>query len=59
MAESVIMQMTGHNTREMFDRYNTIDVDDAKDAIERFKGYLNRNASANVTQNVTQETEKG
>ena len=43
------MQITGHNTREMFDRYNTIDADDAKNAMERFEGYLDRNGSANVT----------
>jgi hypothetical protein len=59
VAESVIMQMTGHNTREMFDRYNTIDADDAKDAVAMFEGYLNRNGSASVTPNVTQEAKKG
>jgi integrase len=26
--ESVIMEITGHSTREMFDRYNTVDHDD-------------------------------
>jgi len=46
--ESVIMKITGHSTREMFDRYNTIDADDAKDAIERFSGYLNTNVAQNV-----------
>jgi integrase len=59
VAESVIMDITGHSTREMFDRYNTIDADDAKDAMERFKGYLDRSGSANVTQTVTQEAKKG
>ena len=24
---SIIMKLTGHNTREIFDRYNTIDAD--------------------------------
>ncbi len=57
--ESVIMQITGHNTREMYDRYNTIDADDAKNAMERFEGYLDRNGSANVTQSVIQETKRG
>ena len=28
VAESVIMQITGHSTREMFDRYNRIDEED-------------------------------
>ena len=52
--ESVIMKITGHSTREMFDRYNTVDADDAKDAIERFSGYLNKS----VAQNVAQEAKK-
>jgi len=34
--ESVIMKITGHSTWEMFDRYNTVDADDAKLAAERF-----------------------
>jgi integrase len=28
VAESVIMAITGHSTREMFDRYNRVDLDD-------------------------------
>lgn len=28
VSESVIMKITGHSTREMFDRYNKIDLDD-------------------------------
>lgn len=32
--ESVIMALTGHSTRSMFDRYNTIDEDDLRDAIK-------------------------
>ncbi len=59
VAESVIKQITGHNSREMFDRYNTIDADDARNAMERFEGYLDRNGSASVTQSVTQKAEKG
>ena len=31
--ESVIMAITGHSTREMFDRYNTVDEQDAKKAM--------------------------
>jgi len=55
VAESVIKEITGHSTREMFDRYNTIDADGAKNAMERFEGYLDRYSSPNVTQNVSQE----
>ena len=54
VAESVIMKITGHSTREMFDRYNTIDADDAKSAMELFSGYLNKS----VPQNVPQEAKK-
>jgi DNA polymerase III delta prime subunit len=38
--ESVIMQVTGHSTREMFDRYHTIDTEDARRAINQLQGYL-------------------
>jgi integrase len=35
--ESVIMKITGHSTRSMFDRYNTIDEGDLREAIDRMK----------------------
>jgi integrase len=38
--ESVIMVITGHSTREMFDRYNTIDEEDTRQAIDQLHGYL-------------------
>jgi integrase len=53
--ESVIMEITGHSTREMFDRYNTVDHDDKRQAIEKYRGFLN--TTPDVTPNVTQ-TEK-
>lgn len=40
VAESVIMKITGHSTREMFDRHNTIDEVDIRQAIGRLQGYL-------------------
>jgi len=49
---------TGHSTREMFDRYNTIDMDDRKQAINRFQAFL-RNGFASVYQNVYQEPVSG
>ncbi len=52
--ESVIMEITGHSTRQMFDRYNTIDEDDTRAAVEQFQGYL-----ANVDQTVDQNRKTG
>ncbi len=40
VAESVIMEITGHSTREMFDRYNTIDHDDRRQAVDRMSTFL-------------------
>ena len=40
VAESVIMAITGHSTRDMFDRYNTVDAEDARKAMEQLQGYL-------------------
>ena len=53
--ESVIMKITGHSTREMFDRYNTIDRDDTRAAMAQLEGYL-----SNVDHSVDQikESEK-
>lgn len=44
--ESVIMEIIGHSTREMFDRYNTVDKGDMKEAVKRMGLFLE-----NVTQN--------
>jgi len=43
------MEITGHSTREMFDRYNRIDEDDTRKAVAQMEGYL-----ASVDQNVDQ-----
>ncbi len=47
--ESVIMAVTGHSTRSMFDRYNKIDMEDTRNAVARLEAYL-----ANVDQTVDQ-----
>ena len=52
--KSVIMELTGHSTDAMFHRYNEVDSDDRKEAMNRFEVFL-RNASAKVDQNVDQE----
>jgi integrase len=54
VSESVIMEITGHSTREMFDRYNTIDAEDRKEAVKKFAGFL-RDEKANVSKNVSRE----
>lgn len=54
VADSVIMAITGHSTREMFDRYNTIDKNDMCQGIEKMEVFL-----ANVTLSVTPDTKKG
>ncbi len=38
--ESVIMEITGHSTREMFDRYNTVDEEDTRKAIRQLEVYF-------------------
>jgi hypothetical protein len=40
---SVIMKLTGHKISFMFDRYNTVDQDDAKDAMRKLSAFFNRN----------------
>jgi len=47
VSEGVIMKITGHSTREMFDRYDTVDLSDTRQALEVF--------SASVDQTVDQE----
>ncbi len=51
--ESVIMSITGHSTREMFDRYNTVDEEDSKEAINRLRLFLGK-----CYQNVTKDEKK-
>jgi integrase len=50
VAESVIMEITGHSTREMFDRYNTVDQDDRRQAVDQMSTFLR-----GVDQSVDQE----
>jgi len=50
VAESVIMTATGHSTREMFDRYNTVDAEDIRRAVDQMQSYL-----ANVDHSVDQD----
>ena len=56
--ESVVMKITGHSTRQMFDRYNTIDMDDTREAIGQLQDYL-ANVDQSVDQSVDQIKENG
>ncbi len=47
--ESVIMKITGHSTREMFLRYDTVDSNDTRKAVDQMEGFLK-----SVDQNVDQ-----
>jgi integrase len=38
--QSVIMKLTGHKTPSMFQRYNTVDIDDARNAYQKLEGHL-------------------
>jgi len=40
--ESVIMEITGHSSREMFDRYNTVDAEDRRKAIQQLEKFVNK-----------------
>ena len=40
VAQSVIMKITGHGTDEIFRRYNTIDAEDAYQAVGQMSRYL-------------------
>ncbi len=48
--ESVIMAIIGHSTRQMFDRYNTVDSEDLKAAVDRLSSHF-----ANVDHSVDQD----
>jgi len=47
--ESVIMKITGHSTREMFLRYDTVDASDTKKAVDQMEGFL-KSGDQNVDQ---------
>lgn len=54
VTESVIMEITGHATREMFDRYNTIDAGDKKQGVNQLSFFLaeqENRVNKNVDQN--------
>ncbi|MDM7987082.1 MAG: site-specific integrase [Smithella sp.] len=56
-AESVIMKITGHSTREMFLRYDTVDTEDTHKAVGQMEEFL-KSVDQNVDQ-VPLNEEKG
>ena len=55
---SVIMKMTGHKTVAMFHRYNTVDVQDAREAYLRLEKYLGQEQKAGAPGNLSPESQK-
>ncbi len=52
--ESVIMEITGHSTREMFDRYNTVDLEDGREAVRSLEAFI-ASRSAIIDQTLTEK----
>lgn len=38
--DTITMDITGHSTREMFDRYNTVDEEEKTEAVKRMESFL-------------------
>jgi len=56
---SVIMKITGHKTMAMFERYNTVDSDDARCAMTQFETHLQNKTTAILLQGNMDEKNKG
>ena len=54
VAERVAMTISGHKTRSVFDRYNIVNEEDLRDAIERTQAYLNEGGQKTKPVNVVQ-----
>jgi integrase len=55
VAESVIMKITGHRTRGVFDRYNITDQTDTQEAGRMAEQFLNREHASNLSQFTSQK----
>jgi len=56
---SVIMKITGHKTMAMFERYNTVDSDDARSAMTQFETHIQNKVTAILLQGTMDEKNKG
>jgi len=56
---SVIMKITGHKTTAMFERYNTVDAEDARTAMARFEGFLQKQTTAILLQALPEAKKEG
>jgi len=54
VAESVIMKITGHRTRGVFERYNITDQTDTQEAGRLAEEFLNQAHADNSSQNTSQ-----
>lgn len=50
---TVIMDITGHRTTEMFLRYNTVDDYDVREAMERLSNYLEEGSEKGLQESGT------
>ncbi len=55
---TVIMKLTGHKTLSMFNRYNTVDPTEGKEATLRLMEYLGKKGSKSASK-LLQKAEKG
>jgi len=58
VAETVIMKITGHRTRGVFERYNITDQSDTQQAGRMVEEYLAREHKEDMSQNLSQKTER-
>ena len=54
--ESVIMEITGHSSRSMFDRYNKVDEEDSKKAIDQLQTFLKSDEKGKVDSAIVDQT---